>query len=135
MDGCFQKFVKYMNTAWCLHFSVFLTHIRIQQMWTWLLLWKAKSLYNVGFVSVLFFLPLQKFKTIKIKREKNPYTQTNKCILHISRNFKDMRKCSHRYRSLLFDMFLFQQIEIACQKCNYQVTLSIFLSIQALAIC
>ena len=29
-----------------------------------------------------------KFKTTKIRLEKNPYTQANTCLLHISRNFK-----------------------------------------------
>ena len=74
-----------------------------------------------------FNRPLQKFKTIKIKPEKNPYTQANTCLLHVSRNFKDifkfmyilyslflvnckqLRKCNCLYRSLLSAMF-FQQI-------------------------
>ena len=43
------------------------------------------------FVDVLFLL-LEKFKTIKIKPEKNTYTQANTCLLHISRNFKDIFK-------------------------------------------
>ena len=60
------------------------------------------------FFAYMIFLPLQKFKTIKIKLEKNPYTQTNTWFLNISRNFKDMRKCNCLYQSLLFAMFLFQ---------------------------
>ena len=60
-------------------------------MLTWLPTWKAKSLYHVGtFLPKRFFLPLQKFKTIKIKLEKNPSTQKNRCLLHISRTFKDV---------------------------------------------
>ena len=35
-----------------------------------------------------FFLPLQKFKTTKIKLEKNPYIQANTCLLHVSRILK-----------------------------------------------
>ena len=74
-------------------FTVFLTHVGIQQMLMWLPMWKAKSLYHVGtFLPMWFFLPLQKFKTIKIKLEKNTYTQANTCLLHISRNFKDIFK-------------------------------------------
>ena len=54
---------------------------------------KAKSLYHIGtFLSMWFFLPLQKFRTIKIKLEKNTYTQANMCLQHISRNFKDIFK-------------------------------------------
>ena len=41
---------------------------------------------------IVFFLPLEKFKTIKIKLEKNTYTQANKRLPHISRNFKDIFK-------------------------------------------
>ena len=45
------------------------------------------------FADVIFSATLQKFKTIKIKPEKIPlYTQTNTCLLHISRNFKDIFK-------------------------------------------
>ena len=44
------------------------------------------------FLPTGFFLPLQKFETIKTKLEKNSYTQTNACLLHISRNFKDIFK-------------------------------------------
>ena len=55
--------------------AVFLTQVGIQQMLTWLPVWKEKSLYHIGtFLPTWFFLPLQKFKTIKIKLEKNPYT-------------------------------------------------------------
>ena len=66
-----------------------------------------------------------KFETIKIKLEKNPYTQTNMCLLHIARNFKNifkyklyslslanckqLRMCNHLYRSQLSDRF-FKQI-------------------------
>ena len=71
--------------------SVFLTSIC--RMPTWLPTWKAKSLYHVGtFLPTWFFLPLEKFKTIKIKPEKDPYTQTNTCLLHMSRNFKEILK-------------------------------------------
>ena len=45
------------------------------------------------FLPTWFFLPFQKFKNIKIKLEKNPYTQASTCLLHISRNFKDIFKC------------------------------------------
>ena len=44
------------------------------------------------FFADVIFLPLRKFRTIKIKLEKNSYTQTNVCLLHISRNFKDIFK-------------------------------------------
>ena len=65
-----------------------------------------------------FFLPLQKFKTIKIKPEKNLYAQANTCLIHVSMNCKDifkfmyilyssflvnckqLRKCNRPYRSL-----------------------------------
>ena len=73
--------------------SVFLTHVSIRQMPTWLPTWKAKSLYHVStFLPTWFFVPLEKekFKTIEIKLEKNPYTQANTCLLHTSRNFKDI---------------------------------------------
>ena len=47
--------------------TVFLTHVSIWQMPTWLPTWKAKSLYHIStFLRTWFFLPLQKFKTIKI---------------------------------------------------------------------
>ena len=39
-----------------------------------------------------FFLTLQKFKTINIKLEKNPYNKAKTCLVHISRNFKDIFK-------------------------------------------
>ena len=46
---------------------------------------KAKSLDHVGtFLPTWFFL--------KIKQEENTYTQTNTCLLHVSRNFKDVFK-------------------------------------------
>ena len=105
--------------------AVFLTHVGI----CWMPTWKAKSLHHVGtfFCWRDFNRPLQKFRTIKIKPEKNPYTQANTCLLHVSRNFKDifkfmyilyslflvnckqLRKCNRLYRSLLSAMF-FQQI-------------------------
>ena len=44
--------------------------------------------YHRHFFAHVIVLPLQKFKTIKIKPEKNPYPQTNTCLRHISRNFK-----------------------------------------------
>ena len=68
--------------------SVFLTHVGIQQMPTW----KAKSLLHQHFFAdvILCATWKGKFKTIKIKLEKNPYTQANTCLLHISRNFKDL---------------------------------------------
>ena len=74
-------------------YTVFLTHIGIWQMPTLSPKWKAKSLYHVStFLLTRFFLPFQKLKTIKIKLEKNPYTKANMCLLHISRNFKDIFK-------------------------------------------
>ena len=73
--------------------AVFLTHVGIRQIPTWLPTWKAKSLYHVGtFLPTWFFLPLQKFKTTKIKAEKNPQTQTIGCLLQIVRDFKDIFK-------------------------------------------
>ena len=56
---------------------------------------KVKSRITVShqhFFADVIFLPLEKFKTIKIKSEKNFYTQTNTYLLHISRNFKDIFK-------------------------------------------
>ena len=51
--------------------TVFLTHVGICQMPTWLPTWKAKSFYRVGnFLPTWFFLPLRKFRNIKIKLEK-----------------------------------------------------------------
>ena len=104
---------------------LFLTHVSIWQMPTWLPTWKAKSLYHVSTFLPTWFLPLQKFKTIKIKREKNLYTQANTCLLHISRNFKDIFKyiwftlslanCKHMtkrnrlYRSSLSAIFFFNR--------------------------
>ena len=58
---------------------------------------KANSLYHVG-----TFLPLQKFKTFKIKLEKNTYTQANTCLLHILRNFKDI------FQYIYFTIYLYQ---------------------------
>ena len=87
---------------WC-PFSVFLTHVGIRQMPTWLPTWKAKSLYHVGtFLPKCFFLPFQKFKTINIKPEKNPYTQANTCLIQVSRNFKDIFK----FLYILYSLFL-----------------------------
>ena len=73
--------------------AVFLTHIGICRMPTWLPTWKAKSLYHVDtFLLMWFFLPLEKFQTIKIKPEKDPYTQTNMCLLRMLRKFKEILK-------------------------------------------
>ena len=48
---------------------------------------------------VTFSATSQKFKTIKIKPEKIPlYTQTNTCLLHFSRNFKDIFKYVYALR-------------------------------------
>ena len=49
-------------------------------------------------------LPLQKFKTIKRQQEKNPYTQTNTYLLHISKNFKGIFKC------ICFTLYLKQTV-------------------------
>ena len=85
--------------------SVFLTHVGIWQMPTWLPTWKAKSFYRVGnFLPTWFFLPLRKFRTIKIKLEKNSYIQTNACLLHISRNFKDI------FKYICFTLYLQQTV-------------------------
>ena len=85
-----KLFIWYSNSE---GHTVFLTHISIRQMPTWLPTWKAKLLYHVGiFLPTWFFLPLKKFKTIKIKPEKDPYTQTNTFLLHMSRNFKEILK-------------------------------------------
>ena len=100
--------------------TVFLTHVGIRQMPTWLTTRKAKLLYHVStFLPSWLFLSLEKFKTIKIKPEQNPYTNGNACLLHISRNFKDifkyiyicfalslanckqLRKCNRLYRPSL----------------------------------
>ena len=56
--------------------------------------WKAKSLSRRHFYAEVIFCVTWKgkFKTIKIKLDKNPYTQANTCLLHISRNFKDIFK-------------------------------------------
>ena len=76
LDLCNQ-----LHSGWI---TVFLTHVGIRLMPTW----KAKSFYRVGnFLPTWFFLPLRKFRTIKIILEKNSYTQTYASLLHISRNF------------------------------------------------
>ena len=74
--------------------SVSLTHVGIRQILTCdCRHGKVRLLYHFGtFLPTWFFLPLQKFKTIKTKMGKNPYTQANMCLLHISRNFKDIYK-------------------------------------------
>ena len=93
MHWRFNFFFFYFCFVNELSISVFLTHVSIRQMPMWLPTWKTKSLYQVGtFLLTRFFLPLQKFKTIKIKVEKNSYTQTNASLLHISRNLKDIFK-------------------------------------------
>ena len=109
--------------------SVFLTHVAIRQMPTWLPTWKAKSLYHVGtFLTTWFFLPLQKFKTIKIKLEKNPlpkqirtYNISQGIILQgILRYFqiymlsslancKQLSKWNRLYQSLLPAIFFFNR--------------------------
>ena len=74
-------------------------------MLTWLLAWKAKSLYHIStFLPTWLFLPLQKFKTIKIELEKSTYTQTNTCLLHISMNFKDI------FKYICFTLYLWQTV-------------------------
>ena len=64
-------------------------------MWCLFMIADAKSKITVlpwhFFVDVIF-LSLQKFKTIKIKPEKNPFNQTNTCLLRISRNFENIFK-------------------------------------------
>ena len=42
------------------------------------------------FLPTLFFLPLQKFKTIKTKLEKNSYTQTNARVYYIFQETLDI---------------------------------------------
>ena len=85
--------------------TVFLTHINIRQMPTWLPLWKAKWFYCVGyFLPTWLFLPLRKFRTIKIKLEKSPYTQINASLLHISRNFEDI------FKYICFTLYLPQAV-------------------------
>ena len=93
LDSCNQ-----LHSGWI---TVFLTHVGIRLMPTW----KAKSFYRVGnFLPTWFFLPLRKFRTIKIKLEKNSYTQTNACLLHISRNFKDI------FKYICFTLYLQQTV-------------------------
>ena len=83
--NCFIWFI-YLYLFWLtlintcelvMHFPVFLTHVGIRQIRTWLPTWKANSFYQVStFLPTWFFLPLQKFKTIKIKPGKITHTQT-----------------------------------------------------------
>ena len=56
------------------------------------------------FLPTWFFLPHQKFKTIKIKLEKKTYTQVNTCLLHISRNLKDI------FKYICFSLYLKQTV-------------------------
>ena len=109
-------------------FAVFLTHDSIWQMLTWLPMRKVKWLNHIGtFLPTWFFLPLQKLKTIITKPAKNPHTQANMCLLHISRyfhmyllyslslaNYKQMRNCNRLHWSLLFACFL--SVDIRCDE-------------------
>ena len=84
--------------------SVFLTHISIRQMLTWLPMRKAKSLYHVStFLPTWFFLPLRKFKTIKIKPEKISYTQTIRAYCMFQGTLKIF---SNIYALLFVSLFL-----------------------------
>ena len=71
-----KKLLNYRDTrvmefSWFLMFPVFLTQVCIWQMLMWLSMWKAKSLYHLGtFLLTWFFLPLQKFRTIKKQSQK-----------------------------------------------------------------
>ena len=87
----------------CSTYPVFLSHVGIRQMLTWLMTWKAKSLHHINiFLPTWIFPQLQMFKIIKIKPEKNPYTQANTCLLHISRNFNDI------FKYIYFTLYLFK---------------------------
>ena len=121
---CQLRFVSVSHTQVFRTFSrilVFLTHVGIRQMPTWLPTWKAKSLYHVGtFSPTLFFLPFQKFKTITIKPQKIPYTPPKifqryfqiYLLYSLSlANCKLMRKYHSRNWSSLSFMFFFS-IEI-----------------------
>ena len=97
------QYLKFTSNAYMV--QQFLTYIGIQQKLTWLPTWKAKSFYRVGnFVLTWFFLPLRKFRIIKIKLKKNSYTQTNACLLHISGNFKDI------FKYICFTLYLQQTV-------------------------
>ena len=93
--------------------SVFLNHVGIRQMPTWLPTWKAKSLYHVGtFLPTWFFLPLGKFKTIKIPKPKQIRAHyIFQGILKIFSNVyalancKQLKKCNRLYRSSLSAFF------------------------------
>ena len=97
--------INLINHTFFTTITVFLTHVGIQQIPMSLPTWKAKLMYHVGtFLPTWFFWPLQKFKSIKIKPEKNPYTQINTCLLHISWNFKDIFKYN------CFTLYLLQTV-------------------------
>ena len=88
---------------------------------------KKKSLYDNIFLPTRFFLPLQKFKTVKIKLEQIPIpkqirayyifrgilkTFSNICALYVLcslslANCKQLRKCNCLSRSSLFATFFF----------------------------
>ena len=67
---------------------------------------KIKIIVSQGtFLPTWFFLPLQKFKTIKIKLENKTYAQANTCLLHIiSKDFKDI------FKYICFSLYLWQTV-------------------------
>ena len=130
----FPRFCKQYSGQWKIlllrysqnnyQISVFLTHVSIQQMLTWLLTSKKKITTSCWYFFADMILCATwkgKFETIKIKLEQNPNTQKNMCLLHISKNFKNifkyklyslslanckqLRMCNHLYRPQLSDRF------------------------------
>ena len=84
--------------------TVFLTRAGIWQMPTWLRTWKTKSLYHVvAFLPTWFFLPLQKFKTIKYNRKKIPIPkQIRACYI-----FQGMLKI---FSNIYASLFIFSKL-------------------------
>ena len=81
--------------------TIFLTHVGIRQMPTWLP--KNHFIASAIFCRRDFFCHFESSELSKKTGEKL-YTQTNACLLHISRNFKDI------FKYICFTLYLQQTV-------------------------
>ena len=84
-------------------FTVFLTHVGIWQMLTWLLTWKAKSLYHVSFFLLTWFFSA----TSKVQNYQNKTREKSLCPSKyvLDTRFKEFWKYFQIYVYTLFFIF------------------------------
>ena len=122
--------IIYINNTCSSDNAVFLTHVSIQQMPTWLPTWKAKSLYHFGTFLLTLLCHFKSSKLSKQNCRKIPIPKqihtyyifqgilkifSNTYALPLSlANCKQLRKCNCLYQSLLLAMF-FLSIDVKIQ--------------------